>query len=139
MRIHGCMITIIMLVGGAASAQEPKGWLGVVEQVDVTKVAADKIGLNASQGVKVGYVVPGSPADKAGLKAGDYEPLFQRAIAITEKALGEGSFTMGSPANEPERSNGEVQVHVTIPAAFAVGMPTSGARLGGLLLERADA
>jgi tetratricopeptide (TPR) repeat protein/CHAT domain-containing protein len=73
MRIHGCMITIILavLVGGVASSQEPKGWLGVVEPLDPTKVAADKIGLNAPQGVKVGYVVPSSPADKAGLKAGD--------------------------------------------------------------------
>ena len=32
----------------------------------------------------------------------------------------EGSFTMGSPANEPERSSGEVQVRVAIPAPFAV-------------------
>jgi tetratricopeptide (TPR) repeat protein len=73
MRIHRCLITIILLVmvGGLASGQEPKGWLGFDEQLDVTKVATDKTGLNAPQGVKVGYVVPGSPADKAGLKAGD--------------------------------------------------------------------
>jgi formylglycine-generating enzyme required for sulfatase activity len=32
-----------------------------------------------------------------------------------------GSFTMGSPASEPEHTNGEVQVSVTIARPFAVG------------------
>jgi formylglycine-generating enzyme required for sulfatase activity len=32
-----------------------------------------------------------------------------------------GTFTMGSPANEPERSSSEEQVRVTIPAPFAAG------------------
>ena len=32
-----------------------------------------------------------------------------------------GTFTMGSPANEPERVDGEEQVRVTIAAPFAVG------------------
>ena len=32
-----------------------------------------------------------------------------------------GSFTMGSPANEPQRFDDEVEVRVTIPAPFAVG------------------
>ena len=32
-----------------------------------------------------------------------------------------GSFTMGSPSNEPERSNNETQVRVSIVAPFAVG------------------
>jgi formylglycine-generating enzyme required for sulfatase activity len=32
-----------------------------------------------------------------------------------------GSFTMGSPANEPARSTGEEQVRVSIPLPFAVG------------------
>jgi formylglycine-generating enzyme required for sulfatase activity len=32
-----------------------------------------------------------------------------------------GSFIMGSPANEPARSSGEVQTRVSIPAPFAVG------------------
>jgi hypothetical protein len=31
------------------------------------------------------------------------------------------SFTMGSPASEPERTNGEVEVRVTIARSFAVG------------------
>jgi formylglycine-generating enzyme required for sulfatase activity len=32
-----------------------------------------------------------------------------------------GSFTMGSPANEPQRGNGEDQIHATIAAPFAAG------------------
>src|SRR5262249_44367470 len=32
-----------------------------------------------------------------------------------------GTFTMGSPANEPERSSSEVQVSVSIRAPFAAG------------------
>src|SRR5262249_41909461 len=32
-----------------------------------------------------------------------------------------GSFTMGSPASEPERNSDEVQVRVIIPAPFAAG------------------
>src|SRR5262245_8167224 len=35
-----------------------------------------------------------------------------------------GSFTMGSPATEPERYNDEAQVRVSIPAPFAVGRYT---------------
>src|SRR5262245_8691270 len=32
-----------------------------------------------------------------------------------------GTFTMGSPSNEPQRHNDEVQVRVSISAPFAVG------------------
>jgi formylglycine-generating enzyme required for sulfatase activity len=32
-----------------------------------------------------------------------------------------GIFTMGSPANEPQRNNGEAQVRITISAPFAAG------------------
>ena len=32
-----------------------------------------------------------------------------------------GSFVMGSPADEPQRLDGEQQHNVTIPKAFAVG------------------
>jgi len=32
-----------------------------------------------------------------------------------------GSFTTGSPANEPERGYGEEEVRVTIAAPFAAG------------------
>src|SRR5262245_20764282 len=73
MPIFGRLVTIVLVVlaGGIASGQEPKGWLGVADLLDITKAEAETLGWNAPHGVKVGSVVPGSPADKAGLKAHD--------------------------------------------------------------------
>ena len=47
-----------------------RGWLGVTIQ-PVTKELAEKFGLDEPMGALVADVVPGSPADKAGLKRGD--------------------------------------------------------------------
>ncbi|MGD9125513.1 MAG: DegQ family serine endoprotease [Desulfarculaceae bacterium] len=47
-----------------------RGWLGVLIQ-PVTKDLAQKFGLKDAKGALVAKVVPGSPADKAGLKRGD--------------------------------------------------------------------
>ncbi|MCG2766749.1 MAG: DegQ family serine endoprotease [Desulfarculaceae bacterium] len=47
-----------------------RGWLGVTIQ-PVTKVLAEKFGLDEPVGALVADVVPGSPADKAGIKRGD--------------------------------------------------------------------
>ena len=47
-----------------------RGWLGVMIQ-QVTPELAENFGLDRPIGALVGQVVPGSPADKAGLKAGD--------------------------------------------------------------------
>jgi serine protease Do len=47
-----------------------RGWLGVTIQ-PVTKELAEKFGLTEPIGALVADVVPGSPADKAGLKRGD--------------------------------------------------------------------
>jgi serine protease Do len=47
-----------------------RGWLGVMIQ-QVTPELADNFGLERPIGALVGQVVPGSPAEKAGLKAGD--------------------------------------------------------------------
>jgi len=47
-----------------------RGWLGVIIQ-QVTAELADNFGLDRPIGALVGQVVPDSPADKAGLKAGD--------------------------------------------------------------------
>jgi len=47
-----------------------RGWLGVMIQ-QVTPELADNFGLDRPIGALVGQVVPGSPAEKAGLKAGD--------------------------------------------------------------------
>jgi serine protease Do len=47
-----------------------RGWLGVMIQ-QVTPDLADNFGLDRPIGALVGQVVPGSPAEKAGLNAGD--------------------------------------------------------------------
>jgi serine protease Do len=47
-----------------------RGWLGVTIQ-PVTKELAEKFGLDEPMGALVANVVPGSPADEAGLKRGD--------------------------------------------------------------------
>ncbi|MGV3772496.1 MAG: DegQ family serine endoprotease [Verrucomicrobiales bacterium] len=47
-----------------------RGFLGVNIQ-DVTPALADQFGLEANEGAIVAEVTPGSPAEKAGLKAGD--------------------------------------------------------------------
>lgn len=47
-----------------------RGWIGVTIQ-DVDANAAKALGLSQAKGALVGSVVPGDPADKAGLKVGD--------------------------------------------------------------------
>jgi S1-C subfamily serine protease len=63
-------LVLALLIGGTASAQEGKGWLGADVQ-DVTKAEADKLGWDTPHGVKLGVFAAGSPADRAGLKTGD--------------------------------------------------------------------
>jgi WD40 repeat protein len=72
MGIVGCVFTLLflVLVGGAASAQEARGWLGV-DVLDVTKAEADKLGWDVPHGAKLGVVASGSPAQKAGLRSGE--------------------------------------------------------------------
>jgi hypothetical protein len=64
------LFMLAFLIGGTASAQEAKGWLGA-DVVDVTKAEADKLGWETPHGAKLGVVASGSPAEKAGLKSGD--------------------------------------------------------------------
>ena len=64
------VVVLGLLIGGVASAQEPKGWFGAAVQ-DVTKEEADKLRWDAPHGAKVREVQAGSPAEKAGLKVGD--------------------------------------------------------------------
>ncbi|MBA6412540.1 DegQ family serine endoprotease [Parahaliea sp. F7430] len=47
-----------------------RGWLGVTIQ-DIDKTLAESFGLDRPQGALVAQVAPDSPADKAGLQAGD--------------------------------------------------------------------
>jgi WD40 repeat protein len=72
MHIYGRLLIIVLplLIGGAALAQESKGWFGA-DVLDVTKAEADKLGWDAPHGAKLGVVSSGSPSEKAGLKSGD--------------------------------------------------------------------
>ncbi|MFZ5594854.1 MAG: Do family serine endopeptidase [Pseudomonadota bacterium] len=47
-----------------------RGWLGIEAQ-DLTPELAESFGVKTAKGVVVAGVLPGSPADKGGLKAGD--------------------------------------------------------------------
>ena len=49
---------------------EARGWLGVA-MVDINEFIAQQLGLEAVRGVWVRQVVPGSPAEKAGIRRGD--------------------------------------------------------------------
>ena len=57
MRVYACLFTIVLVrvIGSAASAQEPKGWVGA-DMLDVTKAEADKLGWDTPHGAKLGVV-----------------------------------------------------------------------------------
>src|SRR6516225_6087885 len=61
----------LLLIGSAASAQDPpKGFLGI-ELKDITKEEADALGWEASRGIKVVKPNDGGPAANAGIPPGD--------------------------------------------------------------------
>ena len=53
-----------------ANGSVARGWLGVQIQ-PVTEIVAESLGLKEQQGALVASVVPGSPADRAGVETGD--------------------------------------------------------------------
>lgn len=53
-----------------ATGHVTRGWLGVLIQ-DVTRELAESFGMKAPEGALVAQVLPGSPAEKAGIKVGD--------------------------------------------------------------------
>ena len=57
------------------SGRVDRGWLGVYIQ-DVDRALAESLGLDKPQGALIAQVEPGSPADKAGLEAGDVVVVF---------------------------------------------------------------
>ena len=67
------MVTVVR-VGPEVEEEKPqrpaKGWFGAATQV-LTHEIADALGLDGSKGVRVTQVLPGSPAEKSGVKAGD--------------------------------------------------------------------
>ena len=65
------LAAVVLLIAGAAWAQEQgQGWLGA-QLEDVTKEEADKLGWEAPRGAKVVGLRPGSPAATVGLEPGD--------------------------------------------------------------------
>jgi serine protease Do len=57
------------------SGRVQRGWLGVYIQ-DVDRALAESLGLDKPQGALIAQVEPDSPADKAGLEAGDVVVVF---------------------------------------------------------------
>ncbi len=85
------LLTLALLTGGAALAQEAlaqesRGWIGTGLQ-DVSKAEADRLGWDGPRGAKLGSVAAGSPADKAGLKAGDIVVAIERTVIDTGSEL----------------------------------------------------
>ena len=63
-----------------------RGWLGVLIQ-DVTRDLAETFGMSQPEGALVAQVLPKSPAEKAGIKAGDVILLFNGGPVTTSGAL----------------------------------------------------
>jgi serine protease Do len=80
----------------ASGRVKPRGWLGV-QMLEVTDAIASELGLEEPTGVLVGGVVRGSPADRAGIVAGDVilqwnaEPIRSRSdlsLAVVRTPVG---------------------------------------------------
>jgi WD40 repeat protein len=89
------LVAVLLLAGGVAAAQDGKGWLGA-DVLDVTKAEADKLGWDSPHGAKLGVVASGSPADKAGLKAGDVITAVERTLLDTSAEV-EAAITAKPP------------------------------------------
>src|SRR5262245_1619213 len=72
-------VVLALLFAGTAQAQNV-GWLGV-DTRDVTKAESDQLGWDAPRGAKVINIpTPGSPADKAGIRNGDIILAIDRSV-----------------------------------------------------------
>lgn len=81
-------IDVVMNVAEQIKAQGyvSRGWLGVVIQ-DVNRELAESFGLSRPQGALVSRVIPDSPAEKAGFRAGDVILQFDGRSIITSSDL----------------------------------------------------
>ncbi len=68
------------------SGHVTRGWLGVLIQ-DVTRELAESFGMDKPRGALVAKVVPGSPAEAAGLKVGDVITKFNGKAIILSSDL----------------------------------------------------
>jgi WD40 repeat protein len=81
------LVAVALLSTDVAWAQDQRqGWLGV-ELQDVSKEEADKLGWDAPRGAKVTAASSGSPAEKAGVKAGDIIVAVERTQIDTASEL----------------------------------------------------
>jgi len=93
-----------------------RGWIGVAVQ-DLTPELADSFKLQTTKGVLISEIVRGSPADKAGIKAGDIltnvgdEPLTNSSAMLdTISALAPGKVVL----LKLQRNQAEVVVQVKV-------------------------
>src|SRR3989304_2666804 len=72
--------------GLPAQAKGGRGWLGVGIQ-ELTEELAPQFGVKPEEGVLVGNVMPGSPAERGGLKTGDIIQEFNGAKVANVRQL----------------------------------------------------
>ena len=86
------------------SGQVERGWLGAVIQ-DLSEDLAESFGYEGTEGVLIGNVVPGAPAEKAGLKAGDI------VMRFNGKAMADATQLRNAVAATNAGTDVEVLVH----------------------------
>ncbi len=117
-----------------------RGWLGVYIQ-EITHEIAQSFNLNRAAGALVSQVIAGSPAEKAGLKAGDVILEFNRKPIMNSSDLPPlvGRVPVGSKAGVSILRNGKKLVLGVIieqlpsddqPVAAAQSKPASSNRMG---------
>ena len=92
------------------------GWLGV-SLSDITKIYKDSLGINDEEGAFISEIFIGSPAEKGGIRAGDYVvELNGKKITSTEQLSREvGSIPSGEKANFVVlRGKNKVNLTITI-------------------------
>jgi len=104
-----------------------RGWLGVMIQ-DITPDLAKSFGLKTEEGVLISEVIKDSPADKAGLKAGDVVIRFDGREIKNAHVLSR-MVAMTKPGSQAEisiiRNSKESKVSVTIGTMpEKIGAPT---------------
>ncbi len=80
-----------------------RGWIGVTIQ-DVDENSAKALGLKENQGALIGNVMPGEPADKGGIKAGDV------IIYVNDKQVEDSSSLLRAIAAEKPGSKAKITV-----------------------------
>jgi thiol-disulfide isomerase/thioredoxin len=99
---------LALVPSDAAAQPDARPWLGVAMEGDA-----------AGQGVRVGHVVRGSPADKAGLRQGDrlLRVAAEQIVQGRDVVRAVGMLSIGSPVDIAfERAGKEQTAHATLAA-----------------------